>query len=162
WDEPVYRFSQFRAEEWWRRLGQIHSRADLDALLDANALIYYWPYGHHGVNFHPPLAGQLNLLTHELFGRWMKDVPSRRMASVLEYVCRITIGLGFLARRYGTWVGLVMAGSLLFMPRIYGDAHLATTDTPGLFLWAATALAFWRGLDEPNARRWRVMVGILL
>jgi 4-amino-4-deoxy-L-arabinose transferase-like glycosyltransferase len=162
WDEPVYRFSQERSAAWWRQLGQVRSRADLDALLDSNALIFYWPYGHHGVNFHPPLAGQLNLLTHVLFGRWMKDIPSRRMASVLEYAFTITIGFGFLARRYGTGVGLVMAGSLLFMPRIYGDAHLATTDTPGLFLWAATAVALWKGLYEPNARRWRVLVGILL
>ena len=29
-------------------------------------------------------------------------------------------------------------------------------------LWAATALAFWKGLYEPGARRWRVLVGILL
>ena len=25
------------------------------------ALLYYWPYGRYGINFHPPLAGQLNL-----------------------------------------------------------------------------------------------------
>ena len=50
----------------------------------------------------------------------------------------------------------------LLMPRLYGQAHLIDTDTPGLLLWAATALAFWKGLHEPNARRWRVAVGILL
>ena len=55
-----------------------------------------------------------------------------------------------------------MAGSLLFMPRLYGQAHLIDTDIPGLLLWAATALAFWKGLHEPSARRWRVAVGILL
>ena len=42
-----------------------------------------------------------------------------------------------------------MAGSLLFMPRLYGQAHLMDTDIPGLLLWAATALAFWKGLYEP-------------
>ena len=41
-----------------------------------------------------------------------------------------------------------MAGSLLLMPRLYGQAHLVDTDIPGLFLWAATALAFWKGLHE--------------
>ncbi len=59
-------------------------------------------------------------------------------------------------RRYGAWVGGVAAGSLLLMPRVYGDAHIAGTDTPGLLLWAATAVAFWKGLHEPDARRWRV------
>ena len=33
---------------------------------------------------------------------------------------------------------------------------------PGLLLWAATALAFWKGLHEPEARRWRVLVGVLV
>ena len=84
------------------------------------------------------------------------------MASVIEFALTITIGFHFLARRYGSWVGLVMAGSLLLMPRLYGQAHLIDTDTPGLLIWSATALAFWKGLHEPHARRWRVAVGILL
>ena len=162
WDEPAYRFSQLRSGQWWERLGNARSRSDLAALLDPDALLFYWPYARHGINFHPPLAGQLNLLTHAVFGRWMKDIPSRRMASLIEFALTIAIGFGFLARRYGVWVGGVMAGSLLLMPRVYGDAHVAGTDAPGLLLWAATALAFWKGLYEPDARRWRVLVGVLL
>ena len=84
------------------------------------------------------------------------------MATVIEFALTIVIGFQFLARRYGVWVGLVMAGSLLLMPRVYGQAHLIDTDTPGLLLWAATALAFWKGLYEPRARRWRIAVGVLL
>ena len=148
--------------QWWERLGQARSCAELLALFEPDALLYYWPYGRYGRNFHPPLAGQLNLATHALFGGWMKDIPSRRLASVFEYALTITIGFGFLARRYGPWVGGVMAGSLLLMPRVHGDGHIAGTDTPGLFLWAATALAFWKALYEPDARRWRVLVGVLL
>ena len=48
------------------------------------------------------------------------------------------------------------------MPRLYGQAHLIDTDTPGLLIWSATALAFWNGLHEPKGRRWRVAVGVLL
>ncbi len=162
WDEPAYRYSQVMSAQWWERLGQARSRAELLALFEPDVLLYYWPYGRYGRNFHPPLAGQLNLATHELFGRWLKDIPSRRLASVFEYALTITIGFGFLARRYGPWVGGVMAGSLLLMPRVHGDGHIAGTDTPGLFLWAATALAFWKALYEPDARRWRVLVGVLL
>src|SRR5208337_4236188 len=50
---------------------------------------YYWPYARYGINFHPPLAGQLNLATHALFGSWMKDIPARRMASVIEFALTI-------------------------------------------------------------------------
>ena len=162
WDEPSYRTSQLVSAQWWEGLSQARSRADLDALLSADALLYYWPYGRYGYNFHPPLAGQLNLLTHAIFGGWMKDIPSRRMASVIEYCVTITLAFGFLARRYGAWVGGVAAGALMVMPRVYGDGHIAGTDTPGLLLWVVTALAFWKGLNEPHARKWRVLVGIAL
>ena len=82
--------------------------------------------------------------------------------SVIEFALTIAIGFGFLARRYGTAVGLIMAGSLLLMPRLYGQAHLIDTDIPGLFLWAATVLAFWNGLHEEKGRHWRVLAGVLL
>ena len=162
WDEPSYRTSQIVSAHWWEGLAKARSRADLDALLSPEALLYYWPYARYGYNFHPPLAGQLNLLTHAIFGGFMRDIPSRRMASVIEYSLTITLAFGFLARRYGAWVGGVAAGALLVMPRVYGDGHIAGTDTPGLLLWAVTALAFWKGLNESHARKWRVLVGIAL
>lgn len=162
WDEPAYRFSQVRSAQWWERLAHARSRSDLAALTDSHTLLFYWPYARHGINFHPPLSGQLNLLTHVAFGRWMNDTASRRMASVIELSLAVTLLFGFLARRYGAWVGGIAAGALLLMPRVYGDGHLAATDIPGLLLWPAIALAFWKGLDEPRARRWRVAVGFLL
>lgn len=162
WDEPAYRYSQVMSAQWWDQLAHARSWREVRGLLDPETLLYYWPYARFGINFHPPLAGQLNLAAHGLFGSWMKDIPARRMASVIEFALTIAIGFGFLARRYGTAVGLVMAGSLLLMPRLYGQAHLIDTDIPGLFLWAATALAFWNGLHEEKGRHWRVLVGVLL
>ena len=164
WDEPAYRYSQVMSIQWWERLAAAPGRGwgEVRVLFEADTLFYYWPYGRFGINFHPPLAGQLDLLTYVLFGHWVKDIPARRLASVFEYALTIALGFGFLARRYGVWVGGTAAGALLFLPRVYGDGHIAGTDTPGLLLWAATALAFWKGLYEPGARRWRVAVGVLL
>ncbi len=162
WDEPAYSYSQVISAQWWEQLFADRSWSELRAVLDPDALLYYWPYGRFGINFHPPLAGQLNLAAHEVFGSWMKDIPSRRMASVIEFALTLAIGFHFLARRYGSAVGLVAAGSLLFLPRLYGQAHLIDTDIPGLLLWAATAIAFWNGLRAEGGRRWRVLVGVLL
>ena len=50
---------------------------------------------------------------------------------------------------------------MVLMPRVYGQAHLIDTDTPGLLLWVAGACAFWKGLHEPDGRRWRVAVGVI-
>ena len=162
WDEPAYRYSQLMSEQWWEQLAGSRSWHQVEDLFDPDSLLYYWPYGRHGINFHPPWAGQLNLATYALFGHWINDIPARRMATAIQFALTIAIGFHFLARRYGFWVGAVMGGSLLFMPRVYGQAQLIDTDTPGLLLWAATAIAFWKGLHEPRARRWRVAVGILL
>jgi hypothetical protein len=162
WDEPAYRYSQVMSAQWWEQLGQVRTFDDLESVFDPLTLLYYWPYGRYGINFHPPLAGQLNLATYAIFGRWLKEIPARRIATVLEFACAIAIGFHFLSRRYGMWVGLVMASSLLLMPRVYGQAHLIDTDTPGLCLWAMTALACWKALYEPHAGRWRITVGILV
>jgi Dolichyl-phosphate-mannose-protein mannosyltransferase len=162
WDEPAYTYSQNISAQWWEQVLAARSWPDVRALLDPDTLLFYWPYGRFGINFHPPLAGQLNLAAHAIFGSTMKDIPSRRMASVIEFALALTIGFHFLARRYGSVVGLVMAGSLLLMPRLYGQAHLIDTDIPGLLLWAATALAFWNGLYGERGRPWRMLVGVLL
>ncbi|WP_152049554.1 glycosyltransferase family 39 protein [Tautonia marina] len=162
WDEPAYRYSQLVSAQWWKQVGEVQSIEELEPLLDPDTLLYYWPYGRHGINFHPPLSGQLNLLTYAIFGNWVKDVPARRLASVFEYVLTITVLYHFLTRRYGIWVGLTAAGSLLTLPRVYGDAHIFGTDVPGMMIWLLTAIATWKGLTEPNARRFRVLVGVLL
>ncbi len=162
WDEPAYRYSQVISAQWWRQWAAVRSWGDAKAQLDPDALLYYWPYARYGVNFHPPLAGQVSLAGRAVFGAWMKDFPSRRMASVLEFAAAIAIGCHFLARRYGAATGLVMAGSLLLTPRVHGQAHLLDTDIPGMFLWAMTALVFWNGLRDPDGRGWRVLVGVFL
>ncbi len=162
WDEPAYRYSQMVSAQWWEQLGRARSWADLKNLLEPDTLLYYWPYGRNGNNLHPPLAGQLSLLTHAVFGGWMKDIPSRRLASVLEFSLAVTILFGFLGRRYGPWVGVVASGALLLMPRVYGDGHIAGTDAPGLLLWGATAVAFWNALHDQHGAWWRILVGVLV
>src|SRR5271165_826921 len=96
WDEPAYRYSQVMSAQWWDQLAHARSWAELRGLFDAESLLYYWPYARFGINFHPPLAGQLNLATHALFDSWMKDIPARRMASVIEFALTIAIGFGVL------------------------------------------------------------------
>lgn len=162
YDEPAYRYSQLVSAQWWEQLALARGVADLKAVFDPDALLYYWPYGRHGINFHPPLAGQLNLLAHGLLGACLGDIPARRLASAVELALTVAMLFVFLARRYGYWAGVGAAGALLLMPRVFGQALLIDTDTPGMMLWAATAFAFWKGLHEPDAARWRVAVGVLV
>ncbi|GIW86180.1 MAG: hypothetical protein KatS3mg108_0504 [Isosphaeraceae bacterium] len=161
YDEPAYTYSQQLSIQWWERLAEARSWSDLERLLDADALLYYWPYARHGINFHPPLAGQANLATYGLLNRWVNEIVARRIATVLEFAATIALLHTFLTGRYGRWVGGTAGLSLLLMPRLYGQAHLIDTDIPGLLIWVATALAFWKAL-EPGGQRWRIAVGGLL
>jgi hypothetical protein len=162
WDEPAYRHSQLVSARWWSKLFRVRSAAELGGLLDADELLYSWPYGRHGINFHPPLAGQLNLLTFQLFGGILREIPARRMASVVEFGLTAALLFGFLARRSGWVAGLIAAGALVCMPRLYGQAHLIDTDIPGMLIWVATAFAFWIAVMERRGGFWSVLVGILL
>jgi 4-amino-4-deoxy-L-arabinose transferase-like glycosyltransferase len=162
YDEPAYMYSQHVSAQWWERLSGARTWEDLVALLEPDALLYYWPYARHGINFHPPLAGQANLLCNWLFSGVMGDIPSRRLSSVVSFGATVALLFGFMARRYGVWAGAVAAGSLILMPRLYGQAHLIDTDIPGLFLWAAISVAFWKGLSDARGGVWRVLLGILL
>ena len=75
WDEPAYRYSQVISAQWWEQLGEVRSLDQLELLFDPLTLLYHWPYGRYGINFHPPLAGQLNLAAYAIFGHWLKDIP---------------------------------------------------------------------------------------
>src|SRR4029077_5493980 len=50
WDEPAYRYSQLMSAQWWERLAAARNFSEVKALLEPDALLYYWPYGRHGIN----------------------------------------------------------------------------------------------------------------
>ncbi len=159
WDEPPYRHSQRQMANWFDRLARCRSIDQARPLFAQKSILDAWIYNRFGPNFHPPLAGMLGNLSHLVFGRALGDLESRRLASGIEFAVAVAVLFVFLARRYGYWVGGVAAGSLVVMPRVVGDAHIAGTDMPVMAFWAFVALAFWNGLDS---RPWRIGFGVLL
>jgi 4-amino-4-deoxy-L-arabinose transferase-like glycosyltransferase len=150
WDEPAYRGSQVLVQEWWRELLRTH---DL-SLLGRDQIDHYWEFNRFGPNFHPPMASYFNLATYTLFGWFIDDLSARRLASAFQFSALAAILCRFLGKRWGLWPGVFAGLSLLFMPRLVGDAHVVGTDVTMLFFWTITALLFWISLDEP-CWRWR-------
>jgi hypothetical protein len=159
WDEPVYRESQRLQAEWFSRLARARSWNDVRELVSREATHDLWMSARYGLNFHPPLAGMLSNLTHLAFGHWLHDLNARRLASALELAAGAALLFHFLGRRCGVGVAAVSGLSLVLMPRVFGHAHVAGTDMPMLFFWAATAMAFWKG---QSSRPWRVAFAALL
>ncbi len=159
WDEPAYRHSQIGMERWFRRLVACRSVEEAKPLFEQRALLDAWDYNRYGPNFHPPLSGVLASLSRAAFGGVLGDLPARRMASGLELAAAAAARFLFLGRRYGVWCGSVAAVSLVIMPRVFGDAHIAGTDMPLVAFWGLAALAFWNGLESAA---WRIVFGVVL
>jgi len=159
WDEPPYFESQRRMAGWFCNVWESDSIEQARPLFTKMSILASWVYNRFSWNFHPPLAGMLSNLTHAAFGWVLGEVGSRRLASGMELALAAAALFMFLARRYSVWVGGVAAASLVVMPRVFGDAHIAGTDMPLMAFWAFTALAFWNGLES---RGWRFAFGVLL
>lgn len=158
WDEPAYRNSQVRLQEWWRQRPSVESMSDLVKPFSRDKIDFYWEFNRHGPNFHPPMGSYLNLASYALFGAWIDEQTSRRWASCLELAATAAMLCHFLGRRYGPAVGVFAAASLATMPRLLGDAHLIGTDIPMTMFWTAAALTFWNALER---RAWQWAFGCL-
>jgi 4-amino-4-deoxy-L-arabinose transferase-like glycosyltransferase len=159
WDEPPYIVSQMLMARWFGDVADCRGIEQAKPLFAKEAILDAWEYNRYGPNFHPPLAGMLCNVSRGAFGWLLGDLPARRVASGAELALAAAVLFMFLARRYSYWVGGIAAASLVLMPRVFGDAHIAGTDLPLMAFWGFTALAFWNGLES---RAWRVGFGVLL
>ena len=158
WDEPPYQYSQVRLQQWFDQIRHASSASELADLFSADTIDFYFVYNRVGSNFHPPMAGYLNLATWSVAGSWIDELSARRLASSLELALSAALICHFLGRRYGVLVGIFAAFSLAATPRVFGDSHIAGTDIPLMFFWTATALAMVRALES---RAWQAVFAIL-
>ncbi len=68
------------------------------------------------------------------------------------------VALYLLARLHcGRITARIAVVAYFFMPRIFGHAHFALTETPTVFLTVLVVYAFVRGLDS---RKWAILTGV--
>ena len=84
WDEPAYRHSQVAVQIWAKELTRAPSWSEVAELFSQEQLGQYWQY-EVGSNFHPPMAGYLNLATFAVMRHWWDDISARRLASALQF-----------------------------------------------------------------------------
>ena len=104
-------------------------------------------------NFNLPLSHYLMAFTwligHRLLGL-LPELAAYRLASTLLFAFCLAAVYYRLAARHGPATGLLAVGFLLATPRVFGHAHLATTETPLACLWTLSLLALARA-TEPAA-----------
>jgi hypothetical protein len=113
---------------------------------------------------HPPLGRFLIGVAHNITKtRFPPDEPSPRFvtacartASAAAFAILFFLLFCTVTRWYGLVAGVVAASSLVFMPRVFGHAHLASLETFIGLAYTATVLgvaAFWsKGNDSSISR----------
>lgn len=123
------------------------------------------------LNDHPPLA-RWGIGISEQVGRRIvaPDNPAApyslaraRISSAVEFAVLICL-IGFVATRwYGRPAGWVAAISLLYMPRVFGHAHIASLESMMNLTYAAAILSvaqFWDH-EAPPSKRVACLTGVL-
>ena len=164
YDEPVYFQSAGLMRTWLARAFGGGDGIGLGEALDLPTFAPLWRYEVFE-NRHPPLCGYLLNLSWLAFHRWLGEVAAYRLSSAILFGV-LTACLYLEARRaWGRAAGLGAAAALVLMPRVFGHAHAAATDTPAMTVWFLTYMAFRRTAadDRPRAPIGRILLfGVLL
>ncbi len=110
-------------------------------------------------NGHPPLTRILPTLTWFLFHGWFGDVVAYRIAPALLFAASVMVLFRVMARQFDYTTGLFSALSLVLMPRVFGHAHIAATDTTMMAFWLFAVVAFYKGLED---KRWSYGFAVVL
>jgi 4-amino-4-deoxy-L-arabinose transferase-like glycosyltransferase len=156
WDEPTY----FQAASAMRRhLGLLAAGGAFAPGRDPRNLRDGWLYEYPG-NLHPPMGGYLLNLSWWAFSPRAPAVWAYRASSALLFGGLVGVLYWWAARTWGRVAGLVAAAALVLMPRIFGHAHIAATETPSMFFWFLVGLAAQRiGLVGQVGRVGQVRLG---
>jgi len=132
WDEP---FSVAAGGSYASWLAEPSFRAE--------SIDRHWRPNHE----HPPLAKLLMGISQAVMRRGSPIVASRLVTALL-FGLLIELVFQFAGRAFGGLAGLMAAGSLLCMPRVFGHAHLAALDVPMSLAWLASVVAFARAIEK--------------
>lgn len=146
WDEP---FSILAGRSYAAWLGELphlpFSRQAVDA---------FWQINHE----HPPLAKLLMGIVQVLMFEATPILASRFAVAVLfALLVELVFQIGRAA--YGGLAGLMAAASLACMPRVFGDAHLATLDVAMALTWLLAVVAFAKAAEK-DRWPWSVASGV--
>lgn len=145
-DEEVYMRHGARYADWW-----VEFATGTDDMAKKETITRY--FGGVGATDnnreHPPLMKTLFGLSERLLHdklKWTSDVTGYRVPSALVNALLISLVFLFVAGLWGRTAGLGAALLLLFLPRAFFHAGLATFDAPVVTFWFASLLAYQRSL----------------
>lgn len=153
WDEPAYFGSAQLQVEWVRLL-----LTDPGAALDRDTVFEMWDWDHYH-NPHPPIYKEAMALTWWATKGLVGQLAGYRLAPALLFAGLVALAFRWGAAAWSGIGGLGAALSILLMPRLFGHAHIAATETPLAAFWVATSAAGWWAIERKGRAGW-ILVGI--
>lgn len=111
--------------------------------LGAESIARHWAPNRE----HPPLAKLLMGLSQAAMGEGSPIIASRLVTALL-FALLVELVFQFAGGAFGGLAGLMAAGSLMCMPRVFGHAHFAALDVPMALAWLASVVAFDRAVQR--------------
>jgi hypothetical protein len=154
-DEGVYFSAGSSYIGWWRMLFERGQAA-----LQPSAIDSVW-----GVNAeHPALMKTLFGLSGWLFHERWHVFSDASTAYRFPGMCTAGVSLWttylFGARAWTRRAGLIAAGLLAFMPRVFFHAHLACFDVPIMAIWLLCVYVHWRAIERGGVG-WVIATGVV-
>ncbi len=147
-DEVYYFSSAENITQWFQGLAGTIKTPGLSYILSQEIVDDYWLWDITH-NPHPPLYKIFSALTLAFFKERLGSFAAFRLSSQIQCGLLLAVLFVSLAGSRGLAAGLCGAACLLLMPRLFGHAHLGTTELPLMTLWFLCVCAFWRGREQP-------------
>ena len=153
WDEAYYVDASRRTLDWFSAVGA----SDGAGLVNAKVLNHYWDTATQEPRGHAAVARWLTTLGLALMPAGRAPLFWMRLPVAVCFGLTLVF-LYLLARHcYGHITAWLTVVAYLFMPRIFGHAHFAVTETVTVFVTVLTVYAFLRGLESPI---WAALTGV--
>lgn len=101
-------------------------------------------------NFNLPLSMHLINVGWLIGHSFLDELTASRLAPILLFTLTVTVVCHRLNQCMSMTTGLFAAVALALMPRIFGHAHLAATETILSCFWILTILALLRMIETPR------------
>ena len=142
-DEATYLYISDKYISWF----------SADNMFDKNVILQHW------INeAHPPLAKLLSCITTLIFKNFIGGLAGARISTAYIFAALIGLLYFFTHKYYDRKTAIFTCLCLLFMPRVFAHAHLATIEIPITFLWLLTVYSFLRGI---RSKTWSIITGIV-
>lgn len=96
-------------------------------------------------------------ISHALFGRLLGPLVSLRAPSAFAFSLTLVMIYILMFKSFGRFPAAFSVLSYILMPRIFGHAHIAASETITVFMYVLVLFCFLKGLYHP---RWSILLGL--